>query len=202
MGCIYIIENKINAKQYIGKTKHTADYRWSTHKQDMKRSTSKFYNAVRKYGIENFEVFVWEDCSFDRLNEREKYWIEVLESEYNTQPGGNGGGSGKVGRRWKIKDTSNMCKPKTQTKAVIEGHKQITGANNYQSTYTIHTPLGSFYTWQAAKAALHMDVATIQRYCMENIQIPNGKRTRKEWRDMMSRDAGFYVEERNENKSS
>ena len=202
MGCIYVIENKLNAKQYVGKTKHTVDRRWAAHKQDMKRSTSKFYNAIRKYGIENFEVFIWEECSFDLLNEREKYWIEVLGPEYNIQPGGTGGGSGKVGRRWRIKDTSNMCKPKTQTEAVIAGRKQITGANNYQSTCVIYTPQGTFYTWQSAKLVLRMDVSTIQKYCKKNILIPNGKRTRKEWRNKMSRDVGFYVEERNENKSS
>lgn len=202
MSCIYIVENKYNGHQYIGKTKFTAVQRWQSHQYDIFRYKTKFYNAVRKYGIDSFFVYEMEQCSFNNLDEREKYWIGVLEPEYNTQPGGTGGGSGKIGRRWKIKNTSNMKKSKTVTTAVIEGRKLFSGANNYQSVYIIHTPVGTFDTWFNAKKALNMDIGTIQRYSLQNILVPNGRRTRKEWRNKMSREIGFFVEKKDENKSS
>lgn len=202
MPCIYIVEHKESGKQYIGKTKFTAAKRWQTHQYDMQRSNSKFYNAVRKYGIDSFYVYEMEECSIENLDKREIYWIEVLEPIFNTHPGGTGGGSGKIGRRWKIKDTSKMKKAKTITAAVIEGRKQLSGANNYQSIYNIHTPLGIFDTWQSARATLKMDIETIKKYCLQNIRIPNGKRTKKEWRGCMSRNVGFFVEKKNENTRS
>lgn len=52
------------------------------------------YKAIRKYGIENFNFDIIEECSADELNEREKYWISYYnsygENGYNLTPGGDG----------------------------------------------------------------------------------------------------------------
>ena len=41
------------------------------------------YRAFRKYGIENFEFSVLEECSSLELNEKEKYYIEKYNSLYD-----------------------------------------------------------------------------------------------------------------------
>ncbi len=57
---VYRIENKINGKFYIGKTSKTIDERWKRHKYDCnyKKDNTRLYNALRKYGYENFEINV------------------------------------------------------------------------------------------------------------------------------------------------
>lgn len=101
MGCIYKITNKINGKIYIGKTSRTPQIRWSEHKQYshlIERYNTPLYHAMRKYGIDNFDFTVIEDniSNLEKLNEREKYYIELYnstshENGYNIVLGGDGG---------------------------------------------------------------------------------------------------------------
>lgn len=208
---IYQITNKINGKRYVGKTsKKTIQDRWKTHLSDSKRSNTKLYNAIKKYGGENFSIDVFEqtgNVSREKLNERERYWIEVLEPEYNMTKGGDGGWiNDQTGKRWKIKDTSNMRGKKTVTDKVIEGRKKISSKNNYQSKYKIFTPWGCFYTWndviikakqlkQSGYNKVICNVKTLQIYCLDNVLLnKEGRRTVPEWRGKFTKDLGFYVE--------
>lgn len=54
---IYIVKNLINDKVYIGQTT-CVEQRWKDHKCNAltRNKNSKFYNAIRKYGIENFYI--------------------------------------------------------------------------------------------------------------------------------------------------
>ena len=54
---IYIVKNLINDKVYIGQTT-CVERRWQDHKCNAlsRNRNSKFYNAIRKYGIENFYI--------------------------------------------------------------------------------------------------------------------------------------------------
>lgn len=86
---IYKIENIINHKIYIGQS-IDIKYRWKVHRQpstylDPTKDTYyyKIYTAFRKYGIDNFDFSVIEECDIDQLNEREIYWIEFYNSYYN-----------------------------------------------------------------------------------------------------------------------
>lgn len=48
--------------------------------------------AIKKYGIENFDFSIIEECSPDFLDERERYWISYYDSYnngYNRTPGGS-----------------------------------------------------------------------------------------------------------------
>lgn len=95
---IYKITNQINKKVYIGQS-ICIEYRWQQHKADAMNEKSRCYNrplyrAIRKYGIENFEFAVLEECSPDKLNEKEIYWINYYNSfnqdyGYNLTLGGN-----------------------------------------------------------------------------------------------------------------
>ena len=90
-GIIYVHINKLNGKAYVGQTIQTLQDRWG--KGSLYSACTHFYNAIQKYGWDNFEHKILE-CGLDiaELNEREKYWIEKYDSiknGYNIREGGN-----------------------------------------------------------------------------------------------------------------
>ena len=98
MGYIYCITNKLNNKKYIGKTLNTVEYRWKEHLKDYKRRKYEkraLYDAMNKYGIENFIIEGLEKVEDEsNLSEREIYWIQELQTYgrngYNATKGGDG----------------------------------------------------------------------------------------------------------------
>lgn len=96
MAYIYKITNKINGKSYIGKTLSSIEERWQNHIRDSKKESCKdrpLYKAFAKYGIENFFIEKIEECSAERANEKEVYWIEyysTFKEGYNATIGGDG----------------------------------------------------------------------------------------------------------------
>ena len=99
MAYIYCITNKINGKQYVGKTENTIDERWKEHKQDYKKERCEkrpLYDAMFKYGVENFEIKELEylEQGGKLLSDREEYWIKQLgtygHNGYNATKGGDG----------------------------------------------------------------------------------------------------------------
>jgi group I intron endonuclease len=92
---IYKIQNKINEKIYIGKTKYSVNNRVSCH---LKNNTL-IGKALRKYGIESFEITIVDNANSEEiLNEKEKYWIKTLDCKspngYNLTDGGDGQSKG------------------------------------------------------------------------------------------------------------
>lgn len=99
---IYSYVNKNNGKRYIGQSininrrKYMHEYN-ATHETSTEYN-SQFHKALRKYGIENFDFEILEECSKEKLNEREKYWIKyynTFKNGYNATPGGEYGVSQK-----------------------------------------------------------------------------------------------------------
>ena len=91
---IYKIENIINHKKYIGQSVDIVK-RWQYHKAIYKTlDHSKLYASMRKYGLDNFSFEILEECTIDKLNEREIYWIDyynTYKNGYNSTPGGHVG---------------------------------------------------------------------------------------------------------------
>lgn len=93
---IYKIENLIDKKVYIGQSKDIVK-RWSNHKSNAFDINSHsydypLYRAIRKYGIENFDFSILEECLIEELNEKEKQYIEKYNSffdGYNLTLGGD-----------------------------------------------------------------------------------------------------------------
>ena len=95
-GFIYVITNDVNGKQYVGKTTDTIKQRFAIHLRDAKRQHCEkrpLYDAMNKYGTEHFTIKQLEECDVSILEEREKYWIETLNTfhyGYNATHGGDG----------------------------------------------------------------------------------------------------------------
>lgn len=90
-GKIYRIKNKLNDKMYIGQTKRSIEQRFKEHVWNK----SLVGLAIIKYGAENFEVEIIEECDTqEQLDEREKFWIAffncMVPNGYNLTRGGRG----------------------------------------------------------------------------------------------------------------
>lgn len=96
MAYIYKIENKLNNKKYIGATRFSIQKRWVEHIRDSKKRSLRhrpLYQAIYKYGLDNFNISIIEECSEQDLNDREKYWINYYNTcvnGYNATLGGSG----------------------------------------------------------------------------------------------------------------
>ena len=105
IGYIYVFNNKVNGKIYVGKTTELYSLRWNEHKYNAFTAVKKnyFYNALRKYswnGFDRFVIFQTEELEskedVDRiLLEKEKEFIKIFNSNdaqfgYNLTLGGDG----------------------------------------------------------------------------------------------------------------
>lgn len=91
---IYKITNQINGKVYIGQTINTLEHRKQQHLKCAKYGNSRhLYNAMRKYGVENFKFEQIDTAnSLDDLNYLETYYIvkyDSVRSGYNMSYGGD-----------------------------------------------------------------------------------------------------------------
>ena len=90
---IYKITNLLTEQCYIGQSVNIAD-RWKQHCKcglgiDAS-STNKLYNAMQKDGVWNFTFELLEECPKELLNQKEKLWIQMYQSNtfgYNTTKG-------------------------------------------------------------------------------------------------------------------
>ena len=112
---IYKTVNLLNNKFYIGKdVKNNPNYLGSG---------LKLKRAIKKYGIENFKKEIIECCDTrKKLNEREIFWIEKLNSQnpkigYNISNGGDGG-SPMLGKKHS-EETKNKISKSNKGKIVI-----------------------------------------------------------------------------------
>lgn len=90
---IYKITNTETQQCYIGQSVNVSD-RW---KQHIKcglgieaSATNKLYQAMQNYGVWNFTFELLEECPRKDLNEKEKFWIQMFQSDkysYNATQG-------------------------------------------------------------------------------------------------------------------
>lgn len=96
-GRVYYVRNKLSGKLYIGITTSTLRARWGSHCREAASGARRWllHRAMAKYGIDNFEISVLEECE-DRasLHEAECRWIANKRSfapaGYNMTLGGGG----------------------------------------------------------------------------------------------------------------
>lgn len=97
---IYGIKNTVNGKIYVGKTMQSFGDRWDCHKAQLKANyhdNRHLQNAWNKYGSENFEFIILQDCTdkdLDYVNTMEIAEIKKYKDlglAYNIHDGGDGG---------------------------------------------------------------------------------------------------------------
>ena len=108
-GIIYKVINKINDKMYIGQTSYSLNHRINAHMIEVRKKVVNniFHNAIRKYGIKNFEWNILIECSSQKeLNSKEQFFIK----KYKTlNPNGyNMTFGGKTMSGFKHKPESNL----------------------------------------------------------------------------------------------
>ena len=91
---IYVFTNKINGKKYVGQSVNPTE-RYKQHLRNKNNKHIIFYNAINKYGIDNFDFEIIEtNIPIDKIDDREKFWIKELNSMkpngYNMTEGGEG----------------------------------------------------------------------------------------------------------------
>lgn len=86
---VYCCTNKVNGKKYIGITCRSLSARINQHireskeKNNYKTYNTPFKRAIRKYGIDNFEHEIIEDClTPEEAIEKEKYYIKFYQTYY------------------------------------------------------------------------------------------------------------------------
>lgn len=123
---IYCITNIVNFKKYVGQST-SIQLRWRTHKSALRYGrygSSHFQKAWNKYGEENFEFSILEECENDveTLTKKEDYWINF----YDTRNPDKGYNSREAGIHGKRSEESNekIRIARTGTKASEESKER------------------------------------------------------------------------------
>jgi group I intron endonuclease len=161
---IYGIKNVINNKIYIGKTGMNFGDRWDNHRallRSNKHDNQHLQHAWNKYGENNFEFIVIEDCDVNQLNAREKYWITYYKDvnlAYNIQDGGDGGQF--LGKHLS-EETKRKIGAKNKINMLGKKHSEDTKKKMRESH------LGKKYNPMSEEGRQHVKEAQ-QKYALEN----------------------------------
>ena len=94
MGILYLITNKVNGKQYVGKTYDSVENRWRDHKKKSKTDIKRpLYRAINKYGSDSFTIEIVSQYDEGILETEEENLIKKLGTfgnGYNATSGGDG----------------------------------------------------------------------------------------------------------------
>lgn len=163
---IYKIQNKINSKVYIGQSINI-EKRWNKHKsasQDVLDHSyeTHLYRSFRKYGIENFDFSIIEECPIAELNQKERYWIQKYNSffkGYNLTLGGDSSGTEikkeKIIGIFKDLETTDLIQKEIALKWNIS-EEMVQGINT-----------GRYWKCDNIEYPIRKPKITIQNYCID-----------------------------------
>lgn len=137
MGYIYCITNLINQKKYVGKTTYSVTKRFQEHCRDSRKERCEkrpLYDAMNKYGIENFVVKELIECPNEELSSYEIMYIDKLgtyHNGYNATKGGDGSilfDYDKIIETYKLGGTITNCAAKIHCS--VDTVKKVLTINN------------------------------------------------------------------------
>lgn len=202
MGYIYKIENTVNGKVYVGQSKDP-ERRWKKHKwmvntRDERERRKPLYTEMRSYGVDSFSFSLLEKCNDSKMNDREVFWIERLNSQdescgYNIYGGGCGNGvyvSRAVDqydlRGNYIATYHNQCEAakavgvhNTKIGCACNGTKRTKSCGGYMWRYHGDSPPTPYKRGSAAKPVIQCDLngSPIRKYkSMKEAGIETGLR--------------------------
>lgn len=128
VGTVYVIENVVNHKRYVGLTTKHVHVRFEQHIKASRKPKCKYaiQRAIQKYGASNFSISILETCnSISTLRESEKRWIAMLNTHIKNGNGYNmtSGGDGVLGYIF-TDDHRNKMRIAHTGKIFSESHKQ------------------------------------------------------------------------------
>ena len=127
---IYLHKNKINNKFYVGQTCQKPSERWG-HDGINYQSQPLFYNAILKYGWDNFEHIILEEgLTAQQANERECFWggyyHSIAPEGYNLVLGSNKQHSTSTNLHNSLSEAIKKTWEKEEYRQkVIEGRKKM-----------------------------------------------------------------------------
>ena len=167
--CVYIHRNKINNKAYIGIAKGNPKKRWGDNGCKYTEKQKVFYNAIKKYGWDNFEHIIWSNkLTKQDAKEWEIRLIALFKTNcckyinpsygYNMTDGGDG---------------INGCVRTEETK------EKIKGANNPSAKCVVQIDINGNIVreWEYAKLAsdfLNINLSAIIACCRRKRKIAGG----------------------------
>ena len=132
---IYGIRNKLNGMIYVGKTVNNFGDRWDCHKASIKGgycANPNLGSEINKYGVDNFEYIILDDCTgkdLEYVNQREIEEIKKYKElglAYNIANGGDIGAlkghhlseetKRKIGEKNRVNMTGRKASEKTKKK--------------------------------------------------------------------------------------
>jgi len=141
-GVIYCYHCIPTGKKYIGQTKYERKRKEHHNYMVKNGSKRKFYNAIKKYGWENFIYGIIEECDSNTLLQREMYYIKkygTFKCGYNSTLGGDG----KSGWKHTEETKGKIAKSNTGKKRSVEQRKLLSEAHKGQIPWISgkkHTP--------------------------------------------------------------
>lgn len=142
---IYSITNQINNKQYVG-FHATNDLN-----DDYMGSGIAFHRALKKYGLENFEKEILENCNELNWREKEKFWVKKLDT-YRKGYNMTLGGEGTLGLKLSDNAKQKIAKSKTGNKIPNNVRKKISHSLMGRSTWNKDQNLSEEHKEKISKA--------------------------------------------------
>ncbi len=153
---IYLIKNKINGKCYVGQAvcftgsnnnRWGSLGRWKSHVREALKNNDDhcvlLNNAIRKYGVDNFEIYTLYKGPDSEIDEREIYYINLFDSikpnGYNLKTGGSKGKDNEETKEKKKLSHLGVRREKYNRK-----YKDDESLPKYIRAYRLHGEVRSF----------------------------------------------------------
>lgn len=176
MAIVYKVTNKLNGKIYVGKSKYN--------NKDYFGSGLKIGYAIAKYGIENFDKEILEECNDSIVDELESFWIEKLDA-YNDDIGYNIAGGGQGGDHyWKVLTEDQKEKHRQKIRAGVSKRTRNPHSEETKKKMSMNQNQTPEIKEKRAAAKRHEYIIVdhkekrvyttknIQQFCSENL-VPN-----------------------------
>lgn len=164
---VYKVTNKLNGKIYIGQTSRSLNRRMAEHLANHR--TSYFDRALRKYGINNFDIeVIYNAKTKHELDEKEQYFIKFFNSKIPNGYNMTDGGEGQIGIRRFGSTNSHWGKHHSEKakEKMREARKKYVKENHPMSKKVLNIDTNETFEYmELACEKYHLDKSTLSKVC-------------------------------------